>query len=54
VAHTCNPSYSEGREQEDHSSKAAMGNSSRVLILSKAITKKSGGVAQGVGPEIKL
>jgi hypothetical protein len=21
VAHTCNPSYSEGREQEDHSSR---------------------------------
>jgi hypothetical protein len=23
VAHTCNPSYSEGRDQKDHSSKPA-------------------------------
>jgi hypothetical protein len=29
VAHTCNPSYSGGRDQEDHSSKPAWGNSSR-------------------------
>jgi hypothetical protein len=28
VAHTCNPSYSGGRYQEDHGSKAAGGNSS--------------------------
>jgi hypothetical protein len=26
VAHTCNPSYSEGRDQEDHSSKTAQAN----------------------------
>jgi hypothetical protein len=26
VAHTCNPSYSEGRDQEDHSMKPAQAN----------------------------
>jgi hypothetical protein len=29
VAHTCNPSYSGGRGQEDHSSKPAQANSSQ-------------------------
>jgi hypothetical protein len=29
VAHTCNPSYSGGRDQEDRSLKPAWGNSSR-------------------------
>jgi hypothetical protein len=29
VAHTCNPSYSGGRNQEDHSSKPAQANNSR-------------------------
>jgi hypothetical protein len=28
VAHACNPSYSGGRDQEDHGSKPARGNSS--------------------------
>jgi hypothetical protein len=28
VAHTCNPSYSGGRDQEDHGSKPAQTNSS--------------------------
>jgi hypothetical protein len=28
VVHTCNPSYSGGRDQEDHSSKPAQANSS--------------------------
>jgi hypothetical protein len=40
VAHTCNPSYSEGRDQEDHSVKPAQGNSSRDPILKKPFTKK--------------
>jgi hypothetical protein len=40
VAHTCNPSYSGGRDQKDHSSKPAQGNSSRHPILKKPITKK--------------
>jgi hypothetical protein len=46
VAHTCNPSYSGGRDQEDHSLKR--------LYLKKTLHKKrGGGVAQGVGLEFK-
>jgi hypothetical protein len=33
VAHTCNPSYSGGRDQEDHSLKPARANSLRDPIL---------------------
>jgi hypothetical protein len=33
VAHTCNPSYSGGRDQEDHGSKPAWVNSSQDPIL---------------------
>jgi hypothetical protein len=55
VAHTCNPTYSGGKDQEDHSSKPARANSSLDPILEKK--KKSqnmaDGVAQGVGPEFK-
>jgi hypothetical protein len=39
VAHTCNPSYSGGRDQEDGGSKPAQANSSMRLYLKKAITK---------------
>jgi hypothetical protein len=47
VAHTYNPSYSGGRDQEDHSSKPAQANSSQ-----DPISKKGGrGVAQGIGAE---
>jgi hypothetical protein len=50
--HTCNPSYSGGRDQEDHSSKPTWANSSRDPISKKPNTKKrAGGVAEGVGPE---
>jgi hypothetical protein len=53
VAHSCNPSYLGGRDQEDHSLKSAQAN--RNPILKKPISKKrAGGVAQGVGPEFKL
>jgi hypothetical protein len=45
VAHACNPSYSGGRGQEDHSSKPARGNSSRDPISKN----RSGEVAQGEG-----
>jgi hypothetical protein len=38
-AHTCNPSYSEGRNQEDSGSKPAQANSSREPISKKPITK---------------
>jgi hypothetical protein len=40
VAHACNPSYSGGRDQEDHSSKSAQANSSQDPILKTLITKK--------------
>jgi hypothetical protein len=40
VAHTCNPSYSGGRDQEDHGSKPAWTNSSRDPSLKKPYHKK--------------
>jgi hypothetical protein len=39
VAHTCNPSYSGGKEQEDHGSKPARANSSLDPISKKPFTK---------------
>jgi hypothetical protein len=39
VAHACNPTYSVGRDQEDHGSKPAQANSSRDPISKKPITK---------------
>jgi hypothetical protein len=47
VAHTYNPSYSGGRNQENHSSKPAQVNSE---TLHK---NRTGGVAQGEDPEFK-
>jgi hypothetical protein len=40
VAHTCNPSYSGGRAQEDHSSKPAQANTLRDTISEKTLEKK--------------
>jgi hypothetical protein len=40
VTHTCNPSYSGGRDQEDHSSKPAWANSAWDLVSKKPITIK--------------
>jgi hypothetical protein len=40
VAHICNPSYSEGTDQEDHSSKPTWSNSSGDPVLKKSTTKK--------------
>jgi hypothetical protein len=40
VAHTCNPSYSGGRDQEDHGSRPDQANSSRNPILKKPNTQK--------------
>jgi hypothetical protein len=53
VAHTCNPSYSGDRHQEDGSS-----NQPRQIVspdpISKTIHKnKTVGLAQGEGPEFK-
>jgi hypothetical protein len=42
VAHSCNPSYSGGRDQEDHGSKIALANGLQDPILKKPITKKAG------------
>jgi hypothetical protein len=54
VAHACNPSYSGGRDQEDHGSKPALANSSARPYLEKTLHKnRVGGVAQGEGPEFR-
>jgi hypothetical protein len=54
VAYTCNPSYSGGRNQEDHGLKPAWTNSSLRPYLKKPFTKnRAGGVAQGEVPEFK-
>jgi hypothetical protein len=51
VAHACNPSYSGGSSQKDHSSKS---NSSWNPISKNPITKNwAGGVTQGEGPEFR-
>jgi hypothetical protein len=39
VAHFCNPSYSRGRDQEDHGLKSAQVNSSLRPYLEKPFTK---------------
>jgi hypothetical protein len=39
VAHACNPSYSGGRDEEDHGSKPDRGNSSVPPYLKKPFTK---------------
>jgi hypothetical protein len=48
MAHICSPSYSGGRDQEDHSSKSAQANSSQYPISKILNTKRAGRVAQGV------
>jgi hypothetical protein len=55
VAHTCNPTYKGGREQEDHSSKPAQANRLWDIISKKKKkpSQKRDGVAEGVGPEFK-
>jgi hypothetical protein len=55
VAHTCHPSYSGGRDQEDHSLKPPQPNSWRDPYLEKKKKKKSQkiravGVVQGYRP----
>jgi hypothetical protein len=53
VAHTYNPVYSGGRDQEDHNSKPAQANSSQDPISKIPNTKKAVGIVQGIGPEFK-
>jgi hypothetical protein len=50
VAHTCNPIYSGGRDQEDCGLKAALANSSQDSISKNLSQKRAGGVAQDVSP----
>jgi hypothetical protein len=52
VAHTCNPSYSGGRNQEESGLKAPWENTLRPYLKKKILHKKrAGGVSQGIGPE---
>jgi hypothetical protein len=54
VAHTCNRTCSEGRDQEDLGSKLNHASGVQDPISEKILLKKrTGGVAQGVGPEFK-
>jgi hypothetical protein len=48
VAHTCNPSYSGGREQEDHDSKPAQANSSGDPISKKQNKTKKNPYKKGL------
>jgi hypothetical protein len=48
VAHAYNPSYSGGRDQEDHGSKPAQTNISQDSISIIATQKRAGAVAQVV------
>jgi hypothetical protein len=42
MSHTCNPSYSGGRDQKAHGSKPAQANSSRDLSQEKKKKSKAG------------
>jgi hypothetical protein len=53
IAHACNPSYSGGRDQEEHGSKQAWENSSKDPISKNTSQNGAGGVAQDVGTEFK-
>jgi hypothetical protein len=53
VAHAYNPSYSGGRDQEDHGSKPAPSIVHETLSRKYLTQKRAGGVAQNVGPEFK-
>jgi hypothetical protein len=52
LAHTCNPRYSGGRDQEAYNSKPVQANSLQDPILKITYHKRrAGGMAQGVDPE---
>jgi hypothetical protein len=54
VGHACNPSFSGGRDQEDHGSKPALTNSSARPFFKKFPSQKRADIAaQGVSPEFK-
>jgi hypothetical protein len=50
VAHTCNPSYSGVRDQEDRSLKPLQANSMRPHLKTTHHKNRASGVAQGVSP----
>jgi hypothetical protein len=51
VAHDYNPSYSGGKDQEDHGSMPGWANSLQDPISKNPITKKGWWSGSGVGPE---
>jgi hypothetical protein len=53
VTHVYNLNYLGGRDQEAHSSRPAQAKSLRDPISKNPTQKRTGGVAQGVGPEFK-
>jgi hypothetical protein len=53
VAHTCNPSYSESRDQEDCGSKPAVQIVHGTLSWKHPTQNKAGSADQDVGPECK-
>jgi hypothetical protein len=53
IPHSCNPSYSGGRDQEDLGLKPDGANSLSDPSQKNPSQKRAGGVAQGVGPEFK-
>jgi hypothetical protein len=44
VAHTCNPTHSEGRDQEDHRSKPVQANSLWDTLPHKNLSQKRAGM----------
>jgi hypothetical protein len=57
VAHACNPSYSGGRDEEDHVSKPALQIVWETLSQKKKkkpSQKRAGEVAQGIGLEFNF
>jgi hypothetical protein len=54
VAHTYNPSYSGGRDQEDHGSKPACKNNSQDPMSKNTPPQKRARVPQRVGPSSNL
>jgi hypothetical protein len=53
VAYARKPSYSGGRDQEDCGSKTVRANSLGDWTSKKPITKRAGGVVEGINPEFK-
>jgi hypothetical protein len=53
VAHNCNPSYSEGRDQEAHGSKPTQANGLQDPVSENPITKKGWRRSSRYSPEFK-